>query len=179
MRFLNFVFCKKTWSFLHFLHVHHLHVCIFVCIVRLLACISLHLCFWVFSCFCCVFAGVLPALRRGYFLPAGASKDRAGALEGWAGAPGRFPRLWVCRGPRDAGARWEDQRECVPGTDGGDFPRGERYRLQFYERQLEPGRHTPAPLPAQRLLPPHLSPGTSSEPHWFIFSLHVRCWSHF
>lgn len=164
MHFLNFVFLQENVEFSAFLvGVVYSSACIFVCIVRvLLACVSLHLCFW--ECFLvsavCVFAGVLPALRRGYFLPAGTSKDRAGALEGWAGAPGRFSRLRVCRGPRDAGARWEDQCECIPGADGGDFPWGDWYRLQFYERQLEPGPHTRAPLPAQRLLPPHLSSGT-------------------
>lgn len=152
-----------------FVHLR-LHVCIFVC-----TCMNVYV--WVFfvlfvsfthvcmfltssSCIWCVFAGILPAVWRGQFLPAGSSAGRAGALEDWAGMRGCVSRVWVCRDSCGSGARWKDQRECPPGRDRGGFSWDQRCRVHFLECQPEPGLHTRHSLPAQWLLPPQLRPGT-------------------
>lgn len=112
------------------------------------------------SLFLRVFAGILPAVRRGHLLPAGSSAGRAGALEVRAGMRERVFGVRVCRdscGPR---ARREDQCERPPCRDRGGFSWGQRRHVQLPERQLEAGLHIRHSLPAQRLLPPQLCPGS-------------------
>lgn len=136
-----------------------MHACIFACAFTSLSFLFLSLSSWMVTCFLCVFVGILLAVWRSQFLPAGSSTGRAGALEVRAGMWECVFGVWVCRdscGPR---AWWEDQCERPPYRDRWGVSWGQRHHVQFPERHLEPGLHTHHLLPAQRLLPPKLCPG--------------------
>lgn len=110
---------------------------------------------------CACSAGILSALWRGQFLPAGSSAGWTGALEKRAGMWECMSRVWVRGAPCGSGTWREDQRECPLGPDRRGFPRSQRHHVQLADLYLERGLHTYPSLPSQRLLSPQLCAGIS------------------